>query len=251
VSRSRWLITKLALGSIATVIVAGLFSLTITWWYRADDHVSAASFAVFDRRDVAPIAYAVFAFASGALIGAVIRRTVPAMAATLGVFVLVRIATSIWIRPHLLTPIHKTLSLLGAGPAAPVQLGVGSRDGGAVTLFVSGQGPPGSWTLSSHLLTGSGQRVSTTRTAAFLHQYCPNTGNPPAPPPGHGAVAQVIGPNAGRACLDKVANTFHLLVTYQPANRYWTFQWMEAGIFVALAVAAAVGCYWWVTRRAN
>jgi hypothetical protein len=39
-------------------------------------------------------------------------------------------------------------------------------------------------------------------------------------------------------------------VTYQPASRYWAFQWLETGIFVALALLAAAGCYWVVTRRA-
>jgi len=29
-----------------------------------------------------------------------------------------------------------------------------------------------------------------------------------------------------------------------------TFQWLEAGIFIALAVLAGGACYWWVTRRA-
>src|SRR3954452_2229758 len=88
VTRGRWLLTKLAVGGLATVAVAGALTLTVTWWYRARDHVGGASpYAVLDRRDVAPIAYAVFAFALGALLGAVIRRTVPAMAATLGGFV--------------------------------------------------------------------------------------------------------------------------------------------------------------------
>jgi len=39
------------------------------------------------------------------------------------------------------------------------------------------------------------------------------------------------------------------VVTYQPASRYWTFQWLDVGIFLALA--ALGGCYWWITRRAN
>ncbi len=43
------------------------------------------------------------------------------------------------------------------------------------------------------------------------------------------------------ACLTQ--HGFARLVKYQPASRYWTFQWIEAGIFVALAavlVAVAV-----------
>jgi uncharacterized membrane protein YhfC len=45
-----------------------------------------------------------------------------------------------------------------------------------------------------------------------------------------------------------VERAFHALVTYQPANRYWQFQWMEAAIYAVLALAAAIACYWWVSH---
>jgi ABC-type transport system involved in multi-copper enzyme maturation permease subunit len=251
VSRSRWLVTKLVLGAIATAALAGALTLTITWWYRALDPVSTTPYAVFDRRDIAPIAYALFAFASGALIGAVVRRTVPAMAATLGVFAFARVATSLWIRPNLLPPVRKTFYLRGAGPSAPLQIGIGSRNGGAVTLFVQGEGPKDSWTLSQRLLTKSGNSVSSSRVSAFLHQHCPKAlAPPPAPLAGRGVV-HAVGPNPIRPCFALLAKNFKLVVTYQPANRYWAFQWLESGIFVVLALAAAGGCYWWVTRRAS
>lgn len=251
VSRSRWLVTKLAVGGFATAATAGLLTLIVTWWYRSRDHVGGASpFQVFDRRDIAPIAYALFAFASGVLIGAILRRTLPAMAVTLGVFVLARVAISVWVRPHLLAPVRKTMSLFGAGPDAPVQLGVGSSNGGPLQLFAQGRGPVRSWTLSSHLVSQSGHRLTSGQISAFLHQYCPNVGPPPMPPPGHGAIARVVGPNAGSACLNHVAKSFHLLVSYQPAGRYWTFQWLETAIFIALSLMCVVGCYWWVARRA-
>jgi hypothetical protein len=251
VSRSRWLATKLAVLGLAAVTVAGLLTLTITWWYRALDTVATNQYAVLDRRDIAPIGYAAFAFASGALIGAVIRRTLPAMATTLGVYVLARIATTFWVRPHLLTPVHKTLSLLNAGPSAPVQSGVASVNGSAMTLVAQGSGPRNSWTLSSQVVTSSGHKASPAQLAAFVHQSCPNVGLPPSgPAPGPG-VTRVGGPAAGGACMNQAAKLFHLLVTYQPANRYWTFQWLETGIFAALALAAAIGCYWWVTRRTH
>ena len=38
-------------------------------------------------------------------------------------------------------------------------------------------------------------------------------------------------------------------VTYQPADRYWTFQWLETGIFLTVAILLAWGCFWWVRRR--
>ena len=48
--------------------------------------------AMFDQRDIVPVGYAAFAFALGVTAGVLIRRTLPAMAATLVVFVAVRLA---------------------------------------------------------------------------------------------------------------------------------------------------------------
>lgn len=40
------------------------------------------------------------------------------------------------------------------------------------------------------------------------------------------------------------------LVTYQPADRFWPFQFIEAGIFVALTAAALGTTIWLLHRRA-
>lgn len=40
------------------------------------------------------------------------------------------------------------------------------------------------------------------------------------------------------------------LVSYQPASRFWTFQFIEAGVFLALAAAALGGAVWLLHRRA-
>ncbi len=40
------------------------------------------------------------------------------------------------------------------------------------------------------------------------------------------------------------------LVSYQPASRFWTFQFIEAGLYLALAVAALGAAIWLVHRRA-
>jgi hypothetical protein len=39
------------------------------------------------------------------------------------------------------------------------------------------------------------------------------------------------------------------VVVYQPADRYWAFQWLELGIFLTVAALLAWGCFWWVRRR--
>ena len=38
-------------------------------------------------------------------------------------------------------------------------------------------------------------------------------------------------------------------VSYQPASRYWAFQWTETAIYLALALALAGSCFWRLTRR--
>lgn len=240
VTRRRWLLTKLGLAALATATVAGLLTLTITWWYRATDRLDTNQYAVFDRRDIAPIGYALFALACGALLGAAIRRTLPAMVATLAAFIGARVGMAVWVRPHLLPPVRATESLLHAD-----QFGFMSTNGSPVTLAAHGTAPPNAWALSSVFVTRSGHVAGPGQLAAFVQQHCPAIAVPPS---GHG-ISKAPDPAAFRACSDQAARTFHLLVTYQPAGRYWTFQWLETGIFVAFALLAAAGCYWKVARR--
>ena len=47
-------------------------------------------------------------------------------------------------------------------------------------------------------------------------------------------------------CVAKVGTTFHELVTYQPARRYWDFQSLELAIFLGAALILAGFCLWWI-----
>ena len=247
VTRPRWLVTKLALVAIATVLVAGALTLAVTWWNRGIDKISLQQYGDFDDRDIAPIAYALFAFALGAALGAVIRRTVPAMAATLAGFVFVRIAVQEWVRPHLLTPLHKVVSLSNVGG-----FGFFSSNGGPFDMVAKAPDIPNAWIQSSQLFTNAGHATTASQRAAFLHQYCPSILTPPPLPKGNGGIISRAGSDAAfQACHDQAARMFHLVVTYQPASHYWPLQWIESGIFVGLAAVAAAACYFWVTRRAT
>src|SRR3954469_7869239 len=130
VSRRRWVLTRLAILGLATVVLTGVLTLTVTWWYRSVDATQSSQYAFFDRRDVVPIGYALFAFAVGALAGSVLRRTVPAMAATIAVFAAARVAVASWVRPHLLPPLHLTASVLQTH-----QFGFESTNGSAPALL--------------------------------------------------------------------------------------------------------------------
>jgi hypothetical protein len=58
-------------------------------------------------------------------------------------------------------------------------------------------------------------------------------------------------PQATGRVSDLVLNISGNVVTYQPADRFWTFQFIEAGIFVALTAAALGTTIWLLHRRAT
>jgi hypothetical protein len=63
---------------------------------------------------------------------------------------------------------------------------------------------------------------------------------------GLGSVPQITG-----RIGDWVVNAGHGHgITYQPADRFWTFQFIEAGLFVALTAAALAATIWLLRRRA-
>lgn len=72
------------------------------------DSPRTGSRTFFDVIGPAPVAYAVFALALGVAAGTAIQRTVPAMAATLFLFVATRFAIHQW-RPWFETPMTATL----------------------------------------------------------------------------------------------------------------------------------------------
>jgi len=47
------------------------------------------------------------------------------------------------------------------------------------------------------------------------------------------------------ACIGKLRE----VLVYQPASRYWAFQWYEMAIFIGLAVVLGGICLWWIRRR--
>jgi hypothetical protein len=250
VSRQRWLITKLAMGLIATVLVAGILTLAVTWWSRGFDILSANQYGNFDERDIVPIGYAAFAFTLGALVGAITRRLLPAMAVSLAGFVAVRLAVTAWVRPHLITPLRTVVSMTSA-PSFDIR----GTIHGPVLAHVTVAAPdlPNAWVQSLKLVTTSGHAPTSAQESALINQYCPPIAHSalPASGPAGGPVHASGNPAALANCQTQLEHLFRVAVSYQPPSRYWIFQWSELGIFIALAVAAGIGCFWWITRRAS
>ena len=232
VTRTRWLAVKLALTGLAAMTAAGLGSLAVTWWSSPLDK-TAANFPkmaplLFDTRGIVPIAYAAFAFALGVTVGMLVRRTLPAMAITLAVFVAVQFAMPLLARPHLAPPTRSTVQITESNledfsfsPDGRIRVSAKAADTGA-------------WVLSSHTVDASGHAIDTI---------------PPSP-----SLSPSAGPCAPQRglspCLAEVTRLgYRQQVTYQPSSRFWPFQWYETGIYTALTLGLAGFCFWRIRRR--
>jgi ABC-2 family transporter protein len=242
VSRSRWLAVKVAVVALTGMAVAGLFSLLVSWWASPLDRVNANRFAVpfFDERGVVAIGYAAFAVTLGITVGLLIRRTVPAMATTLAAFVVTRLVTNQWLRRHFMAPLHRV--------SAIKSVGLRSTGPGTFSLLPTTQEAPNAWVYSSHFADKAGHHL----THHFLLRACPGLGRVAgAPPPAAGKA--VLAPKHFDAifnhCVTQVSAKFHLVTTYQPATRYWTFQWIELALYLVTALLLTGFCLWFVRRR--
>jgi hypothetical protein len=242
VSRTRWLVRRLAVSGLAAMAVTGLASWFVTWWAGPLDRAALDQFGSFDSRDIVPVGYAAFAFALGVLAGVLLPRVVPAAAATLVVFTAARLAFRLLVRPRLLPPSTQVLAL------DPASTGYGSSGflplAPAPQLQPAAPDLPNAWVTAVAIVNGKGDRL----TASELDRTCPGigggrgtggSGHVPAPP----SVA-----NAMHECVARIARTYHEAVTYQPASRYWPLQWYELVLFLAAAVLLAGACAWRIRR---
>lgn len=240
VSRTRWLAVKLTLVGAASVVATGLLSLMVTWWSSPIDHFAMNRFdsGLFGERNITPLGYAALAFALGVTAGELIRRTLPAMATTLAVFLGVRLAFTYLIRQHLLAPVHLTL------PLGSVVNGFGQANSGPPSLF-TGVNLPNAWVYSTSIVDSSGHGLS----SQVVATACPALLSLP-PGSTSGTVQLAPAADALQTCVSKLSSSYHGVVTYQPAARYWVLQWFETAIFLAAALALAALCFYAIRRRA-
>src|SRR5262249_14854393 len=138
----------------ASVATVGLLSLAETWSNSRLDQEMGKRFSAlaFATHGVVPIGYAAFAFALGVTLGLLIRRTVPAMAATLAVYVAAVLTMAFWGRQHLMPTSVLTEALDGSNVR-----GLMTSDHGQTLTVISKADVGGGWVLSSHTITPSGQ----------------------------------------------------------------------------------------------
>ena len=137
---------------------------------------------------------------------------------TAGVFLATRLAVTYWVRVHYLpavTTIYSvTQNFTPKGAYWPLAQGV---------VLPGGQ-------LTTNLSAGPGEITS-----GFAGPTIPATCQ---------AAGQV---NSTLACLARLG--YRSFTTYQPGYRFWPFQFIETGIFVALAVVLIAVTFLVVRRR--
>ena len=221
VTRTRWLGVKLTMIGLAAAGMTLLLGLAFTWWSGPFDRLTGRMQpGLFAERGMVPLAYAAFAFALGVAVGAVIQRTVPAMAAALGGFVLVRLVVQSWVRPRLVHPLelsYPTYTFVGDEPSSRMVA-------------------ENSWVLSDRTLDSAGHVLGS---GGKLREDL---------------VARLCGLDTitpTKEQLDECGRQLglHDVVRVIPNDRFWVLQAWETALFLTLALALVGFSFWWVRRR--
>jgi hypothetical protein len=226
--RWRWALAKLAALAVVLAAGGGAFGVLLSWCYQPffDSGNQALGLygnsqlvGPFSLRDVTFPAWTLAAFAAGALAGMLIRRVVPAIVAALAVYAGLAIATAAFLREHYLAP------LVTSSPNVP---------GGAWVI--------GQWWTRDGRFAFAGNPPS-----SLIDQFC----NFPQSPAGKGG-GPVGGPSSSAnpfaQCL--APHGYVNWTSYQPASRFWPFQWIEGGWLLALSAVLIAVTIWLVRRRA-
>jgi hypothetical protein len=248
VTRRRWLSVRVALVGASALIVAGLASWLVSWWFAPLDAVNMNRFApgTFSMRGIVALGYAGFAFALGVTSGALTRRTLAAMAVTLFAFIGARIVFTFWVRQHLLPSRHSALPLYFGEDVGII--GTPS----STTIHASTPSIPDAWATSATLVDRAHHALSAAQIHEAMVRDCPTIagGLPQNPGAGtHKGPAGLLG-GAFETCIAALSHHLQVLVAYQPPSHYWPMQALETGIFLAAGLALIGVTTWLVGRHA-
>jgi ABC-type transport system involved in multi-copper enzyme maturation permease subunit len=233
VTRRRWLAVKTGWPLLAAAAIGGIVSALVTWWSGPNNALQANAFnpGRFDIMGIVPVGYAVFGVALGIAAGALLRRTLPAIAVTLAGFIAVRAVIFMLLRSHFMTAVTSYFPV-GGGP--------GAGDAG--------------WQLSAGYVGAGGQPIPIPQSVSGQVLGGGAAGGLPVSSlPAQCQVAAGNGPftratyHAVLSCAQ--AHGIRGYLMYQPASRYWAFQGIETGIFLLLAMALVAVAFAVVIRR--
>ncbi|MFI9005816.1 ABC transporter permease subunit [Actinosynnema sp. NPDC053489] len=214
VPRTRWLAAKLAALAGVTVALTGAFTAVLTWFRRPFDVWEGRfEYDAFDLEGLVPVAYALFAFGVATAAGAILRRSLPAFGVAFGAFLAARMSVALLARPAYATPLTTV---------EPVP--VGGSKGQVGPGFVPGFAD---WVIERGYADATGRRLSS---AEYYELE---------------AAANQAGTNLNQFLQARGVQRFGV---YHPADRFWTFQLIEATLFVTVA-AVLIGVVVWRVRH--
>ena len=216
ISWQRWLLIRLGLLFCVVLCSFGILFGLLTWWSILAAGAAKGNWSIdfstrFDGWGIVLIAYALFALLLGIFAGTVLRRTVPAMAVTLIIFVLVRVLIVNFGRPYFFPPMTMT---------TPANSGL--------------QIPAGAWIFNIALVDRQGHPLPDDAL-----QACENL------------LSSVPPTNAEQAQYDHciTEHGFQYKATYQPADRFWPLQGIESSIYLFLTFILFALTFWWIKYR--
>ncbi len=212
--RWRWTAAKLVPLAATVTAAAAAVSALFSWYlgpFLAEGQQTPLAPTMFDLRGIAFAAWTLAAFAIGALAGMLIRRVVPAIAATLAAYAGLALAAALYLRQHYLAPV-----------------------------ITHGTNLPGSAWIISHWYTKDGRPVSQSAISQLLRGY-----HPRARQIGPNTFQTILNP-----VQYLTHHGYTNWMSYQPGSRFWPFQWIEGGWLLALSVLLIASTIWLVRRRA-
>jgi ABC-type transport system involved in multi-copper enzyme maturation permease subunit len=228
--RWRWALAKLVPLAVLVTGAAGALTVLVNWYY--EPYLGTGSLFLpetsplanlFAVRGITFAAWTLAAFAIGALAGMLIRKVVPAMAVTLAACAALAFGAGLYVRQHYLTPLI------------------------ARNLF----NPPASAWIVRQWWTKGGTPVSqSTMNQALSRMFYR------AFPVVHASAPKGSDGKEQKALTNLdilhylARHDFTQWTVYQPASRFWPFQWIEGGWLLVLSVLLLVATVWLVHRRA-
>lgn len=214
ISRRRWALAKFGLVGAATLVLALAYALGMTWWFTplVENGGGRMGDISFDVQGVVPVAYTLFAVAAGIFAGTLWKKVVPAMGFTLAGYAVVRVLIEALARPRYMSPLTASV---------PIDSGTGEFNPAS-----------GAWVYSRGVVNGDGKMVLANGSVS-----CGARPGSPSGGCGQALVQQGLGPGP-----------FSNWIRYQPGDRFWEFQGIETGIFLALTAVLICLAVWRVRK---
>jgi ABC-type transport system involved in multi-copper enzyme maturation permease subunit len=214
-SRVQWIVTKLVLLAVVLTSFALAFSALFTWWFGPFDAITGrmSAYGAYEISGLVFAARTLFGFTLGAMLGLLIRRTVPAMAATAAAWVAVVVPSILRLR----FLIQKPITVIGAVAKGPNP----------------GHDVPFNATVVNHWFQdAAGHHVGFDQ---LFQQASAGNGPPLSPDQFNAYLAQ---------------HHYSAWVSYRPNGWFWHFQTVEASGYAILAILLAVATVLILRRRA-